>query len=116
MRLKQFTDKHMARLVEMCHDVENKCCALALKLCTILVKRGGMDESMVSVLCYLLWADSDDIRNAAGDFVTLAKFQDMLPKEGEGSGELDQGRSVDAEKVILSLRSTVTSSCSVSSF
>ena len=102
-RMKEFTSKHIARLVEMCHDIENKCCALALKLCTLLAKKGVMEEDKVNVLCFLLWADSDDIRNAAGDFVTIAKFRDILPKETESGCELDQGRQVDAERVVLSL-------------
>lgn len=100
--LQEFSIKNSLRILEMSHDIEHKVCVKAIKLCTIFAKNGVFDKFQVDMISCLLWAENDDIRNAAADFVNIAVFKDELPvqvNDTSGFG-IEQGRSLDAEKAI----------------
>lgn len=52
-KLHEFTFKNKLRIVEMCHDIDTKCCVEAIKVCTLLTKAEKLtteEQDMVSSL------------------------------------------------------------------
>jgi len=79
--LQKFIKKNKPRLVEMCNDIENKCCVEALKVCTLLCKSNNLSKEEEEVCSCLLWAESEEIRLAASEFVLVSVFNNSLPKK-----------------------------------
>jgi hypothetical protein len=97
-----FTETYRARMVEMCHDVELRCSKLALNLMNILVTRGMLVDEDITTLCYLIWADNQEVRQAASEFIISAQFANELPQgTSENTGyELEKGKDVESEKAL----------------
>ncbi|CAG9333144.1 unnamed protein product [Blepharisma stoltei] len=105
VKLKDFIAKNKLRLVEMCHDIETKCCVEAIKVCTLLVKAEKLTKEEQDMVSFLLWADAEEVRNAVSDFVGASAFGGQLPKDSTSTGGLglEQGRNLSAEKALLSI-------------
>ena len=97
--MQQFTEKQRLRLVEMCHDIEPKCCVRALKICSELCKQGKLQKDEKDLLSCLLWVEEEDVRKAAADFTSTWLFQPVAPNKPEEV--LDQGRHLDSETTLL---------------
>ena len=97
--MQPFTEKQRLRLVEVCHDIEPRCCVRALKICSELNRQGKLHKDEKDLLSCLLWVEEEEVRKAAADFISTWLFQ---PSETAKSGaELDQGRHLDAETTLL---------------
>lgn len=104
-KLQDFTQKYKLRLLELCFDVENKVCIQALKICTVLTEQNYFNDKEKEVVSNLIWAENEEIRNAACDFIIAGIFHHTLPTETSTSSGLglEQGKFLDAEKGILLL-------------
>ena len=100
--LTPFTTKQLPRLVEMCHDIEPRCCVRAIKICTELLKQGNMSIEYRDMVSYLLWTQDEEVRDEAAEFVAGWLFQGSEVGSVPGN-TLDRGRKMDAEAVLLAL-------------
>lgn len=104
-QLEDFVQQNRLRLLEMCHDIENKCCVLAIQVNSRIARLGLLSEEAKSVISCLIWAEAEEIRNAASEFVDFAVFEESLPKDASltsGFG-IEQGRYYKAEAALLKL-------------
>lgn len=98
-------EKQKIRLVEMSHDIDNRCSVLAIKVCKELAKSYPLSNDEQHIITCLVWAENEEIRNAACEFALTVAFKDKLPIEQELSNGLciDHGKQFDSEKAILKL-------------
>jgi hypothetical protein len=104
-QMKPLTQRYKLRILEMCHDVESKICVHALKLCGQLAKHCVLEIEDIDMLTTLCWAEVEEIRVAAFDFVLTAVLNERLPVSSDNGLKpgLDQGRRLSVEQALRSL-------------
>ena len=104
-QLAQFFEKNKLRIVEMSHDIDNKCSVSAINLCTKMARFFPLEHDEKQMVVCLVWAENEEIRNAACNLLLQVVFKDKLPVDinaSIGTG-IDQGNPFDSEKAIMKL-------------
>lgn len=104
-RLQGFFESNRSRIVEMSHDIDTKVCVIAITVATRLANASLLSKDEENIVSCLIWAENEEIRNAACNFLLQAVFKDKLPLDhGYGvSMSIDQGRQFDSERAIMKL-------------
>ena len=103
--IRPFLEENKLRILEMSHDIDNKICVLAINISSKLSKFMELTDEEMNIVACLVWADSEEIRNSACNFLLQAIFKDKLPLDhGLGTSlSIDQGKSYDWEKGIMKI-------------
>ena len=103
--LKNFLENQKLRLVEMTHDIDNKCSVAAINLTSNLAKLFPLSQDEKQIVACLVWAENEEIRNSACNFLLGVIFKDKLPVDHSISTGMciDQGKQFDSEKSIMKL-------------
>ena len=91
------------RVLEMCFDLDDKCCSLAIDLCN--ANNELLDKDEINKIIELAWVENESIRDSAFRFIVNVYFNNKLPienSESMGIG-LDQGKYLTIEKALISL-------------
>lgn len=91
------------RILEMCYDIDDKCCDVAIQICKSLINL--LSKNDINGICTLAWSENEIVRNSALGFIVETQFEGKLPtgtSESIGLG-LEQGNLLSIEKALLSL-------------
>ena len=104
-KITEFLLDNRLRVLEMSHDIENKICVLAINICTKLSQFIELAEEELNIVACLVWAESEDIRNSACNFLLQAIFKDKLPLDHwlGTTLSIDQGKDYDWEQGIMKI-------------